>query len=54
VDVTTREDARGSKARGSRGDYGLYGAVGVRLVEGNESVLCGYSWCVLRSVGVGA
>ena len=35
--VTTSEDGRGSKARGSRVDYGPYGAVGVRLVGGNGS-----------------
>ncbi len=38
MEVTTREDGRGSKARGSRADHGQYGAIGVRLVDRNGSV----------------
>ena len=38
MDSTTGEDVRGLRARGSRVDYDLYGAVDVRLVDRNGSV----------------
>jgi len=38
VEVTTGEVGGGSKARGSRVDYGLFRAVGVTLADGNGSV----------------
>ena len=48
MEVTTREDGRRLKARGSRVDYALYGAEGVRLADGNGSARCGSCWCVPR------